>query len=719
MRVSYTLMNSTPEIPSEGPALLICGPLRPGDLPLIEKRLPRIPAWIVDQTSLTLLEEEKACSGILPRIHAAPLSEGKELAKLVEQKLEAGELVVIAPVADFVTTLAGLPSALAEWNPPNPPCPVIPVWMDSMWNEVLTGYPGARRLPADERIVFAPSLPPSHGWYGRLVEQLMEMGTRALTSRPELQTSLGWACLHGLHRRQNQVIITDAYQNDRTLKGGMLLAVGIEFMRWIRAHIPERHVGIVLPPGIGAWVANLACALAGKVPVNLNFTAGPAANKSAIRQAGIGAIITAQAVIDKVPDFPWTSHRHDIGDILKSIPKGKFVLWRGLIAITPAKVLARMLGVPRKGGASEAGLLFTSGSSGEPKGVPLSHRNILGNVAQVHSVLSGGLIDSMLGSLPVFHSFGFTVTMWWPMICGPRTVTYITPLETRKLADAIRRYSLQLLITTPTFLRSFLKRASREELAPLKMVVTGAEKLPLALLEEFEQNFDTRVFEGYGMTEATPVVSVNLPEVTTTATPSLPAANRRRIGSVGRPLPGQAVRVTHLETGATLLPGESGMLWFKGPNVFSGYLHNEELSFHVLKNGWYCSGDVGKLDLHGFLYIEGRLSRFSKIAGEMVPHGTIEVALNEAGASLAADPGDTVSSVVVGLDDPVKGEILVALTTSTASEDALRRKLSEAGLPNLWIPKAIRQVPEIPTLASGKLDLQSAKNLACGQLEPE
>ena len=347
----------------------------------------------------------------------------------------------------------------------------------------------------------------------------------------------------------------------------------------------------------------------------------------------------------------------------------------------------------------------------------LTHRNILANTAQIGAVLAQTNLNSILGCLPVFHSFGFTVTFWWPMLGGPRVVTYPSPLDAQKLIETIERHRLELLITTPTFLRAFLRKAKREQLFTLKMVVTGAEKMPLDLLRDFEAKFGIRVSEGYGMTEASPVVAVNLlDEPPSRMNPD--GVLGRRVGSVGRMVPGLTARIRDPETGADLSLFETGMLWLRGANVFEGYLKDTDRTCDVLQEGWYKTGDVGRLDEDGFLFIEGRMSRFSKIAGEMVPHLTVEQKIAEAIADTAVHhDGPTV--VVVGIPDEKKGESLVVLTTVPIEQGELRKKLNELGLPNLWVPKIIKQVPAIPLLATGKLDLRACHRLAVETTAPK
>ncbi len=289
-------------------------------------------------------------------------------------------------------------------------------------------------------------------------------------------------------------------------------------------------------------------------------------------------------------------------------------------------------------------------------------------------------------------------------------VTYPNPLDAQKLIETIERHKLQLLITTPTFLRAFLRKAKPEQLRSLKMVVTGAEKLPPDLLREFEAKFGIQVSEGYGMTEASPVVAVNLfDEPPSRMNPD--GVLGRRIGSVGRMVPGMAARIRDPETGEDLDIFQSGMLWLRGANIFEGYFKETDQTTAVLQEGWYKTGDVGRFDEDGFLFIEGRMSRFSKIAGEMVPHLTVEQKIVEA-LDLHPAHGEGPPVAVVGVPDEKRGESLVLLSAVPVEQPELRKRLVAMGLPNLWIPKVVKQVPAIPILATGKLDIRACHRLA-------
>jgi acyl-[acyl-carrier-protein]-phospholipid O-acyltransferase/long-chain-fatty-acid--[acyl-carrier-protein] ligase len=295
------------------------------------------------------------------------------------------------------------------------------------------------------------------------------------------------------------------------------------------------------------------------------------------------------------------------------------------------------------------------------------------------------------------------------MLNGPRVITYPSPLDTPKLAELIEKHRIELLLTTPTFLRSYLRKAKPEQLRPLRMIVTGAEKLPVDLINDFDAKFGIKICEGYGMTEGSPVIACNLPDAPPSkANPAGILA--RRVGSVGRLVPGIAARIRDPETGDARSLFEPGMLWLRGANIFQGYLNDEKRTADVLHDGWYKTGDIGRLDEDGFLFIEGRLSRFSKIAGEMVPHLTVEQKINEAWPEQASANGAGVA--VLGVPDDKKGEALVLLTTFPIDVADLRQRLTAAGLPQLWVPRVIKQVDTLPLLATGKLDLRACQQLA-------
>ena len=628
-------------------------------------------------------------------------------------RLRAGEVVCVFPEGELsrTGTLLRLKKGF-EIIAKKGGAPVVPVWMDQLWGSIFS-FEGGRffrkwpkRFPYPVTVSFGEALSPEQADVASVRQRLLDLGESSYELRPALGRNLAEACVRGLKNRPFQTAVIDGTDHS-TLTRGKLLAAAIVLAKEIRKQVPARRVGIVLPASKGGVLANLAVLLAGKVPVSLNFTSGRAALESAMKRAGIDTVITATLAEKKMESFPWPENIIRLDKILPPLKK-RIGLWLGVSLVTPWWLLTKILGIPARGGHEEAVLLFTSGSSGEPKGVVLSHRNILANISQFRVLVKLRQGQGVLASLPFFHSFGCTVTLWFPIIEGLQAVTYPNPLDVNKNAELVQRYGISLFIATPTFLRSYLRKVDKEQLASVSMVITGAEKLPRPIAEAFEEKFGKQVMEGYGLTETSPVISCNLPDV------SLNDAGKTvqfayRPGSVGKMAPGLTARIRNPETDEDLSLQDTGMLWVRGANIFEGYLHEPDKTKEVIRDGWFRTGDLGRFDDDGFLYIEGRQSRFSKIAGEMVPHETVETKVYEA---LGLPATGERLLMIVGVPDEAKGEALVMLSTVDVSQGDLRAKLTGAGVPNLWVPRTIKRVESLPVLGSGKLDLKGCRDLA-------
>lgn len=503
--------------------------------------------------------------------------------------------------------------------------------------------------------------------------------------------SVAHLALKSLRRSFWRVALIDRTGLERkALTGGKLLAAAVVLAREIKKD-PATRVGIVLPPGAGGWVANLAVALAGKSSVNLNFTAGSALAQKMIAKSGVKTILSAQPMREKAKDFPWQSAAFfDLKAFLQTPTAQKQLTRDFLLALfLPAWLLAKVWRVETK--SQEATLLFSSGTTAEPKGVPLTHENILSNLYQVQA---SGLLPRdvrLLANLPLFHSFGLTTTLWNSLLHRVTAVSYPTPLEPHAVGQVVAEEQVQGIVSTPSFFQMYLRQVPPEKFKSLRWVVAGAEKTPTGLHERWQKYFGCVYLEGYGLTETSPVVSVNLP-------------HDNRIGTVGRPLPGLQVRVRDTNSQEILAtPGARGVLEFKGPNIFNGYLDEPQLNDEVLRDGWLWTGDLGHVDARGYITVEGRLKRFSKIAGEMVPHGAVEEAINKA---FGWENEERPVVAVASAPDEHKGEQLVVICTRPLEAHELRQKLHTAGLPNLWIPKRVVAAKEIPLLPSGKMDLR-------------
>jgi len=493
------------------------------------------------------------------------------------------------------------------------------------------------------------------------------------------------------------------------LTGAGLLMRTLILRRLLRRHVlaaGEQHVGVLLPPSVAALAVNAALAIDGRIAVNLNYTVSSDVMNDCIAQCGIRHVLTSRRVMQRF-DLKINAelvYLEDYKDRTTLVDKlvGAASAW-----LAPIALLERWLGLTRIGPDDLLTIIFTSGSTGRPKGVMLTHRNVGSNVDAVDKLIHLGGEDVLLGILPIFHSFGYTTTMWTVLTLGPKGVYHYSPLEAREVGKLCRKHGVTIMVTTPTFVRSYLRRCEPEDFAKLNVVFTGAEKLAPELADAFEKRFGVRPVEGYGATELSPVAAGNVPPSRAVSQ----ALAGVKEGTVGRAIPGVSVKVIDLETGEDLGPGRSGMLLVTGPNVMKGYYGRPDLTAEVMREGWYVTGDVAIIDDEGFIHITGRVSRFSKIAGEMVPHIRVEEAITQA---LNLDEDD-LRLAVTAVPDAKKGERIVVLYTELGwSPEEICRALAVGGLPQLWIPSAdsFRRVQSIPVLGTGKLDLKRVKEVA-------
>jgi acyl-[acyl-carrier-protein]-phospholipid O-acyltransferase/long-chain-fatty-acid--[acyl-carrier-protein] ligase len=476
----------------------------------------------------------------------------------------------------------------------------------------------------------------------------------------------------------------------RALTGSLLVA------RWVRKNRrSEEMIGLLLPSSVGGALANTGVMIAGKVPVNLNFTAGPESMASAVEQCGIRTILTSKVFLAKAKLETMDGMVY-LEDILGQM--SGFAKLRALMAARFAP--ARLLTAGKRNSDSLATVIFSSGSSGVPKGVMLSHHNVLSNIRAMAQVFWINDHDVVVGVLPFFHSFGFTVTVWLPLVSGCGAAYHTNPMEAPKIGEIVAKHRGTLLVSTPTFYSSYTRKCTVEQFASLRFALVGAEKLRESIANAFHEKFGLELLEGYGCTEMSPVVAVNGPNYDAGRDSQL----GNKPGTVGQPLPGITVKIVNPATMEPLPPDAEGLVLVKGPNRMLGYLNQAERTAEAVHDGWYVTGDIGALDDEGFLRITDRLARFSKIAGEMVPHLKVEEAIY----TIIGEYG----CAVTGIPDDQRGERLVALYTCPDTAPAeLWQRLSETSLPKLWVPKRenVYQVDALPTLGTGKLDLVGVK----------
>jgi acyl-[acyl-carrier-protein]-phospholipid O-acyltransferase/long-chain-fatty-acid--[acyl-carrier-protein] ligase len=517
--------------------------------------------------------------------------------------------------------------------------------------------------------------------------------------------SLGRAFVQAARAHRDRRAIADSLGADLTYGDALLrsLALGRVLARTVGRN---PYVGVFLPPSAPAAVANIALTLWGKVPVNLNYTVGQDVLDSCGRQCGLTHVLTSRRAVEK---FGLTPPAEPV--YLEDIPKRVTALDKAFAGAAARAVPLPLLGALLPGLRGEhpdrtATVIFTSGSTGEPKGVVLSQGNVLSNVHQINAAIH--LHDEVvMGILPFFHSFGFTVTVWTALLLGFRSVYHVSPLDARIVANLVERDAATMIASSPTFMRGFARKADPGQFKTVRLPILGAEKLKPEIAAELRERLGIEPLEGYGCTETGPVVAVNTPE--DKRTPDGRTVPGNRPGTVGMPVPGTAIRTIDPDTGAELPRGAEGLVCVKGPQIMQGYLGKPEATAQVLKDGWYVTGDLGHVDADGFLAITGRLSRFSKIGGEMVPHERVESAILE----VATDEHPHVA--VTALPDLKRGERLIVLHTGLGlPPQEVYKRLAASSLPKLWLPAAddFLHVESIPLLGTGKVDLRQVRRIA-------
>jgi acyl-[acyl-carrier-protein]-phospholipid O-acyltransferase/long-chain-fatty-acid--[acyl-carrier-protein] ligase len=494
------------------------------------------------------------------------------------------------------------------------------------------------------------------------------------------------------------------------LSGGDLLIRALVLRRLLRRGVlggDEKHVGVLLPPTAAGVVTNFALTLDRRVVVNLNYSLSSELLNNCIAQAGIKHVITSRLFLRRF-DFKLDAELVFLEDFREAATKRDKLTAAFQAHALPAPLLARLCGHSGDQTDEPLTIMFTSGTTGDPKGAVLTYGNIAFSADAVDKVIHIKPEDRLVGILPFFHSFGYTITLWTVLTIDVNGAYHPNPLDAQLVGRFVREQKGTILLSTPMFLRAYLRRCEPEDFASLEVLITGGEHLPKQVADEFEAKFGIRPIEGYGCTETSPLISANIPLSRTTAA----TGNGLREGTVGRPVPGVRVKTVDPETGAELPAGERGMLLATGRNVMAGYLNKPEATAAAIRDGWYVTGDLAIVDGDGFITLVGRESRFAKIGGEMVSHVAVETALAEiVGASEDGMP----RVAVVSVPDKTKGERLVVIHSPLEqSPDELRKGLSAAGLPNLYIPapNSFVEVEALPFIGTGKLDLRRVRQIA-------
>ena len=694
-------------LPPRGPALLVSNHVSFVDALLIGSCLPDFVRFMLHRDYY----EMKSLNWFFRLMRAIPVSASSrrdivESLKRARNELDKGHFVcifaegAISRTGRLLPFKRGFEKIVAGTN-----IPIVPVHLDQLWGSIFSfkggrffwKWPNQWHYPVT--VSFGKPLPPNTSVH-TLRNAVLELESEAFEYRHSAKDLLHAKFVEMAKRHWRSFCMADTNGTEltygQTLIGSLLLA------RWVNSKCANQNmVGVILPASVAGALVNIAVLLAGKVPVNLNFSASRESIASSIAQCKIKTIVTSDAFLAKA-GIEAVEGMVSVEAIRKTF--GALEKWLTTLKalLLPAAWLNRRA-VKRQRAHDLATVIFSSGSTGTPKGVMLSHHNIVANVEAIAQVIQFSASDRIMGVLPLFHSFGFTGTLWLPLLAGFGAVYHANPTDAKTIGATIHKYKATLLISTPTFYLSYLRRCSKEEFASLRYLIAGAEKLREQIARAYEEKFALTILEGYGCTELAPVVSVNLPDIIDGKEKQI----GHKPGTVGHPIPGVAVKVVDPDTGDPLGVDEEGLLLVKGPNVMLGYLDQPGLTDQAIRRGWYVTGDIATVDEDGFIRITDRLSRFSKIGGEMVPHVKIEDMINEVLGSAA--------SVVTAIPDPQRGEKLVAFYSKNGvSSDDLWARLNRTALPKLWIPKRenLYAIDSIPSLGSGKADLKKVKAMA-------
>ena len=698
-------------LPEKGGALIVCNHVSYADAPLLLATCERPIRFLIYRD----IYEQRLINPVVKAMGAIPIAAEDNPKVLMRSLLEArklieqGELVCIfaegqlTRIGNLLAFSKGLERIVKGLD-----APVIPAYLDRIWGSIFS-YQGGRffwkrprQIPYPVTVSFGEALP-SDSKASQVRERVQQLSSECfrLRSRQDPLLHLGFLRMAKRHPYRTAVVDSDGSK----LSYRRLLTVNLALAKKLREILPEEEsLGVLFPPGKAGLIANLSTLFSGRMPVNLNYTASEDSVSSAIKQCNIRTVISSPVCLEKLPvKLPDSVRVLHLEDLLKLSFSEKLHSLLAAIFL-PKFILRRTLIDSSKSSDDMATVIFSSGSTGEPKGVMLSHDNIASNIESLYDVFQIKKDDVVMGVLPFFHSFGFTGTLWLPMLAGIKVVYHNNPVDSSTIGDLIEKNKATIFMATPTFLLSYMRRCTKEQFASLRHVVVGAEKLKEKVALAFQKKFGVTPMEGYGCTELSPVAMLNIPDFEVDGIKQV----GHKLGTVGHPIPGVAARIVDPDSYADLSVGEEGLLLVKGPNVMLGYLANADKTEEVMRDAWYITGDIAQIDSDGFVTITDRLSRFSKIGGEMVPHVKIEEEMHNALGEI-----DQVLAVTA-VPDEKKGEKLIVLTRKEINASELAKKLSGDGLPNLWIPKSENffQVEELPLLGSGKLDLKKIKQIA-------
>jgi len=592
---------------------------------------------------------------------------------------------------------------------------IIPFYLRGLWEDNFSyaSQKMKRRKSKAISISFGAAMD-IHSSAAEVKKKVFDLSVESWKYYAESLSVLQKAWIHSAKNVGSKLCMADS--TGLELSGNRFITATLMIASSLRKKVKSsQNIGILLPTSAGGSMGNMALLTLGKTIVNLNYSAGEESLLHALKLADITKIVASKQFVTKLKakGFDMTNILKEVEviyleELKEKMSKIKGIIMMILVKILPASILS-VLFVKNGHLDDTAAILFSSGSEGTPKGIELTHKNIMGNIKQTTTLLNPTDHDVMLGTLPIFHSFGLSVTTLLPLIEGIPVASHPDPTDGYGIGKMAAKYEATILLATATFLRLYTRN---RKLIPLmlktiRMVVAGAEKLPEEIRREFKNKFGLDIYEGYGATETTPVASCNMPDVL--MLDSWKPQIGQKVGTVGLPLPGSAFRIVDPKSFETLKTGEEGMILIGGTQIMKGYIGDPEKTASVIKEidgiRWYVTGDKGRLDEDGFLTIVDRYSRFAKVAGEMISLGLVE-------GEIRKIVGEEDQIAICALPDEKKGEKLVLLLEGEMDLNELKEKIRSLGMNPLFVPSEYFKVQELPKLGTGKADFKGAKKLA-------
>lgn len=717
------LVNGLKNLPWEGPVLLVGNHISYIDWALIQMASPRPLRFVLSRRSY----EKWYIRLILTQMNVINLDlMHPEIAmSAAHDALLHGEAVVIFPENSLTRTgnvnKFRLDYSAAIKNVPK--LKLVPIYTQGLWGSTysMAGAGYRNVVHSDGRVVsvaFGEPLPVDTDNV-KVMRAIQELSITAWEAYLRGLRPVAASWIRTMKRKRFAPMVFSP--DGKHFSGYSLATASLAFSRIFEKLVgDEKSIGVLIPPSGPGIMANLALLIRGKTVCNLNYSSTPENMNYCCQVAGVKTIITAHAFVDKLKQKGMNLDKlldhytiYYLEDLSRSLRKPTLVLNFARVLLLPAWYLE--LRFFKKVNLDDvATIIFSSGSEGRPKGVELTHFNLMGNIKQCASVLNVGPEDVFLGLLPLFHAFGFSITTMLCMVEGIPVATCPDPTDIRLIGRVCAEFKVTILLATGTFLRMW---GTSRYIHPLmfehvRIVFAGAEKIREDVRNLYRSKFKLEIFEGFGCTETTPVASVNTRDVMLNDYKTVIVGNKP--GTVGVPMPGSQFRVVDPDTMEELPLGEDGLLLVGGAQIMRGYLNDPERTEKAIAviNGkrWYKTGDKGHIDEDGFITIVDRYSRFAKLGGEMVSLGAVDFKISESPLF------DTVDHFAVAVPDGAKGEKIVLVYAGAPSEEEMKGLLRQLGLPPIMVPGAVVKVDELPRLGSGKADVQMGKKIAMERL---